>query len=357
MLPGVIVPAGGLRGLAKGERRCIRIHGNPFPMAVGLVLVDVAHIAAQGMKGKALEVVHTFGDSLSQHFRVALPPGFSAERIVPAPEAVAAIVAAAAAAAAPPPPAEAMAAMSLEAKAGANEGAKEAAREPAPVGDAGKEEEDAEEEAANEQDGEEAQDEEAGESPDQEDDGEEKDDGDEVAEEQDEEQEEEEAAEQVRDAAAAGAQVGDAAEDENAVEADAEEEEEEEEKDGAAAGVSAADMDAALHTALCFAIKHVLTDADLPVSATDFFSKHLALAHSAQPDKRGINRLDMKLSSFKKLAKFIKEMTKKCACVSLSALSCRRSYSPRRPSQSLHQLQAVARRASGDERECGAPRH
>lgn len=65
MLPGVIVPANGIAGLGtvtKGQRRCIKIEGNPYPIAVGKMLVNQTQL--EKLKGKGLEVLHVYKDAL-----------------------------------------------------------------------------------------------------------------------------------------------------------------------------------------------------------------------------------------------------------------------------------------------------
>jgi len=65
MLPGVIVPANGVGAMGsvtKGQRRCIKIEGNPFPIAVGKMLVNQTQM--EKLKGKGLEVCHVFKDML-----------------------------------------------------------------------------------------------------------------------------------------------------------------------------------------------------------------------------------------------------------------------------------------------------
>mmetsp|Transcript_12603 Transcript_12603/g.28558 ORF Transcript_12603/g.28558 Transcript_12603/m.28558 type:complete len:581 (-) Transcript_12603:83-1825(-) len=65
MLPGVIVPANGVAGfggVSKGQKRCIKIEGNPYPIAVGKMLVNQTQM--EKLKGKGLEVCHVFKDLL-----------------------------------------------------------------------------------------------------------------------------------------------------------------------------------------------------------------------------------------------------------------------------------------------------
>jgi len=65
MLPGVKAPANGVAGfgtVTKGQRRCIKIEGNPYPIAVGKMLVNQTQM--EKLKGKGMEVIHVFRDAL-----------------------------------------------------------------------------------------------------------------------------------------------------------------------------------------------------------------------------------------------------------------------------------------------------
>jgi len=65
MLQGVIVPANGVAGfggVTKGQKRCIKIDGNPYAIAVGKMLVNQTQM--EKLKGKGLEVCHVFKDAL-----------------------------------------------------------------------------------------------------------------------------------------------------------------------------------------------------------------------------------------------------------------------------------------------------
>lgn len=68
MLPGVVVPANGVAGfgtVAKNQKRCIKVEGNPYPIAVGKMLVNQSQM--EKMKGKGLEPCHIFKDALWQY--------------------------------------------------------------------------------------------------------------------------------------------------------------------------------------------------------------------------------------------------------------------------------------------------
>lgn len=65
MLPGVMVPANGVAGFGsveKRQRRCIKIEGNPYPIAVGQMAVNQKQM--EKMTGKGLEVAHVYKDGL-----------------------------------------------------------------------------------------------------------------------------------------------------------------------------------------------------------------------------------------------------------------------------------------------------
>merc|ERR1719456_1019105 len=65
MLPGLSVPDNGVVGfgtVTKGQKRVIKIEGNPYPIAVGKMLVNQTQM--EKLKGKGLEVAHVFRDSL-----------------------------------------------------------------------------------------------------------------------------------------------------------------------------------------------------------------------------------------------------------------------------------------------------
>jgi len=97
MLPGVIVPEGGLGELHVGQKRCLRVQGNAMPIAVGKMVVSSADVAAFGMKGKGMEVKHVYHDSLWAHSGRKVPNAGFLESEVVAAEGVAPPVAAAAA--------------------------------------------------------------------------------------------------------------------------------------------------------------------------------------------------------------------------------------------------------------------
>eukprot|EP00736_Rhodelphis_marinus_P013270 Rmarinus@m.16271 len=64
MLPGVLVPEGGLGDFHAGAIRSVKVLGNPVPVAVGTMIVGSDTIVRAGMVGKGLEVCHCFRDAL-----------------------------------------------------------------------------------------------------------------------------------------------------------------------------------------------------------------------------------------------------------------------------------------------------
>eukprot|EP00440_Ansanella_granifera_P000571 gb/GFBE01000618.1/.p1 GENE.gb/GFBE01000618.1/~~gb/GFBE01000618.1/.p1 ORF type:complete len:578 (+),score=174.22 gb/GFBE01000618.1/:1-1734(+) len=79
MLPGVLVPANGVSGfgtVTKGQPRCIKIDGNPYPIAVGKMIVNQTQM--EKLKGKGMEVLHVYRDLLWAQCGKAVPnAGFS----------------------------------------------------------------------------------------------------------------------------------------------------------------------------------------------------------------------------------------------------------------------------------------
>ncbi|KAI7845764.1 hypothetical protein COHA_000678 [Chlorella ohadii] len=98
-LQGVLVPQGGLPDFLAGSPRSLCVPGNPIPFAVGKMAVSKAEAVREGMKGRGLTLLHTYGDLLWQLGDKAPPnDGFTAARIYPTQAAIAAAEAAAAAA-------------------------------------------------------------------------------------------------------------------------------------------------------------------------------------------------------------------------------------------------------------------
>ena len=82
MMPGVIVPDEGLGEWELGEKRLIRVQGNPMPLAVGRMLVSSADVSKDGMKGKGMAVLHVYRDALWVHGGRKVPnEGFGADEV------------------------------------------------------------------------------------------------------------------------------------------------------------------------------------------------------------------------------------------------------------------------------------
>lgn len=73
----------GLEGIVLNEMVSIRVKGNPIPFAVGLSLVSWEGIQSNGMRGRAVRVLHYFGDMLCYKWNRNAPinDGFSLSRI------------------------------------------------------------------------------------------------------------------------------------------------------------------------------------------------------------------------------------------------------------------------------------
>ena len=83
MLPGVIVPPGGLGEFAAKDIRTVMIPDNPHAFGVGRMLTDSA-AAAGGMKGKGLNLLHHYPDALWALGDKSVPnAGFKPDRIYP----------------------------------------------------------------------------------------------------------------------------------------------------------------------------------------------------------------------------------------------------------------------------------
>lgn len=82
MLPGVIVPPSGLPSFGAGAKMCVRVAGNPAPIAVGAMDLSSADALAGGMKGKAMRVAHVYRDSLWSYGGRTVPnAGFGPEEV------------------------------------------------------------------------------------------------------------------------------------------------------------------------------------------------------------------------------------------------------------------------------------
>ncbi|XP_038718468.1 eukaryotic translation initiation factor 2D [Tripterygium wilfordii] len=64
MFPGISVPAEGLPSFVAGEPWCVKVPGNPAPIAVGSTTLSSAEALKAGLRGKALRITHYYHDSL-----------------------------------------------------------------------------------------------------------------------------------------------------------------------------------------------------------------------------------------------------------------------------------------------------
>lgn len=78
MLPGVVVPPAGLPKLARGDCCAITVVGNGAPVAVGTVTMSNSEMTNSGMKGKGVNVLHTYMDQLWAFGDKSAPPTISA---------------------------------------------------------------------------------------------------------------------------------------------------------------------------------------------------------------------------------------------------------------------------------------
>ena len=84
MLPGIVRNVDFIsKSFVEGEIVLLKVSCNEYPFAIGKALFGSAeiHSAPQGSKGKAIEVIHYFGDGLWQLGSRRIPPGFSFDKI------------------------------------------------------------------------------------------------------------------------------------------------------------------------------------------------------------------------------------------------------------------------------------
>lgn len=89
MLPGVCRPltaaaaaAAGVGSVVPGQLWAIRVAGNALPFAVGRAVTRAPSVNLLGDKGRALELIHHFGDALWKHTKdMQLPPLFSLKQV------------------------------------------------------------------------------------------------------------------------------------------------------------------------------------------------------------------------------------------------------------------------------------
>jgi len=83
MLPGVYPPEDDVEftNVQYGQRRSVVVRGNPMPFAVGVCCCSSVDIQKHGRKGKALKLVHYYGDNIWSLGDRSKPQGFSLEQI------------------------------------------------------------------------------------------------------------------------------------------------------------------------------------------------------------------------------------------------------------------------------------
>lgn len=74
MLPGVVVPPDGLPEVTRGDCCAITVVGNMAPVAVGTVTMSNVDMRNSGMKGKGVNVLHTYMDQLWAFGDKSSPP-------------------------------------------------------------------------------------------------------------------------------------------------------------------------------------------------------------------------------------------------------------------------------------------
>uniref|UniRef100_A0A8C5MTM6 Eukaryotic translation initiation factor 2D n=1 Tax=Leptobrachium leishanense TaxID=445787 RepID=A0A8C5MTM6_9ANUR len=74
MLPGVVVPSSGLPEVQQGTLCVVTVVGNRAPVAVGLATMSSKEMLASGMKGKGINVLHTYRDQLWAFGDKSCPP-------------------------------------------------------------------------------------------------------------------------------------------------------------------------------------------------------------------------------------------------------------------------------------------
>jgi translation initiation factor 2D len=74
MMPGVIEPQGGFPNFLVGEKYTITLKGSPKPIVIGKTVTNLQNAQKNNMKGKCLEVVHTYSDFLWRFGSKSHPP-------------------------------------------------------------------------------------------------------------------------------------------------------------------------------------------------------------------------------------------------------------------------------------------
>uniref|UniRef100_A0AAY4CYA9 Eukaryotic translation initiation factor 2D n=1 Tax=Denticeps clupeoides TaxID=299321 RepID=A0AAY4CYA9_9TELE len=74
MLPGVVVPPSGLPEVARGDCCAVTLVSNRAPVAVGTVTMSSEDMMSSGMKGKGVNILHTYMDHLWSSGDKSVPP-------------------------------------------------------------------------------------------------------------------------------------------------------------------------------------------------------------------------------------------------------------------------------------------
>ncbi|XP_036614056.1 eukaryotic translation initiation factor 2D [Trichosurus vulpecula] len=77
MLPGLVVPPGGLPQVQQGDLCAITLVGSRAPVAIGVATMSTAEMLASGLKGRGFTVLHTYLDHLWQSGNKSSPPSIA----------------------------------------------------------------------------------------------------------------------------------------------------------------------------------------------------------------------------------------------------------------------------------------
>ncbi|CAH2220950.1 eukaryotic translation initiation factor 2D [Pelobates cultripes] len=86
MLPGVVVPSSGLPEVKRGTLCAVTVVGNRAPVAVGVATMSTKEMQASGMKGKGINILHTYRDQLWVFGDKSSPPSIAPLEVNPAPK-------------------------------------------------------------------------------------------------------------------------------------------------------------------------------------------------------------------------------------------------------------------------------
>jgi len=90
MLPGVSPSRSAFQGVEMGSPRCVKVIGNPHPIAVGWAIASEKEIQQNGMRGRGVKILHSYLDELHKMFKSMQPPnkGFRSKIVLPTDENV-----------------------------------------------------------------------------------------------------------------------------------------------------------------------------------------------------------------------------------------------------------------------------